>query len=259
MPQMGARAAAAAIASGAGPADHEEGSLPPLDEASYGDLLAAGVHETRRPLALAHGYVEMLRDGSLGRLNANQRKALERIDEKVAEARAQLERIHVISRLQRDSVEPVDLVLEDEVRQAVSRGAAKADLLGGQVHFSPGGPTRAHADRALLTQVLDNLVDNALTYTDSVPSACIEVDATPRPLVRVRDQGFGFSDVGAAHLFEAGFRAHPDDSRRPGSGFGLYLSRRAAERMGGTLRLEATRLGAGSTFVLLLRPALLPA
>lgn len=228
--------------------------MPSLDEASYQDLMAEGVHESRRPLALAHGYVEMLRDGSLGALNENQQRALNRIDEKVAEARAQLERIHVISRLQRDSVDAVDVVLEDEVRRAVARGTAKADLLGGQVHFTSDKRTRAHADRALLTQVLDNLVDNALTYTDSPPSACIEVRATPRPSVLVHDTGFGVSAGGAAHLFEAGYRAHPDDGRRPGSGLGLYLSRRAAERMGGSLELQSSRLGAGSTFLLQLPP-----
>lgn len=233
--------------------------MPPLDEASYEDLLAEGVHETRRPLALAHGYVEMLRDGSLGALNDNQQRALDRIDEKVTEARGQLDRIRVISRLQRDSVDPVDVVLEDEVRQAVARGSAKADLLGGQVRFIPNGNTRAHVDRALLTQVLDNLVDNALTYTDAVPSACLEICATPRPSIRVRDTGFGFSDAVADHLFEAGYRVHPDDTRRPGSGLGLYLSRRAAERMGGSLELESSEAGTGSTFLLELAPPAQPA
>ncbi len=229
--------------------------MPSLDEASYEDLMAEGAHETRRPLALAHGYVDMLRDGSLGALNDNQRRALDRIGEKIAEARGQLERIHVLARLQRDAVDAVDVVLEEEVRQAVARGTAKADLLGGQVHFTPGGRTKAHCDRALLTQVLDNLVDNALTYTNSPPSACLEIRATPRPAVLVHDTGFGVSVAGAAHLFEAGYRGRPDDGRRPGSGLGLYLSRRAAERMGGSLQLASSRPGAGSTFLLELAPA----
>ncbi len=224
------------------------------DDTSYDDLLAAGLHETRRPLALAQGYLEMLRDGSLGSLSSEQRRALDRVEEKVAEARGQLDRIQVISRLQRHSVDAVDVVLEDEVRHAVARGSAKADLLGGCVQFTPDGRTRARVDRALLTQVLDNLVDNALTYTEPPPCAWVEVVPTPAPSVRVHDAGFGFSETAAAHAFDPGYRAHPEDSRRPGTGLGLYLSRSAAERMGGSLRLESTRPGAGSTFRLELTP-----
>lgn len=217
----------------------------------YQELMAVGIHEARRPLALAHGYLQMLLESSAGDHNL----ALQRIGEKLAEARGQLDRIEVVARLQRPSIETVGVVLEDEVEEAVARGAAKADLLGGRLEFAPGGETRACADRTLLTQVLDNLIDNALTYSTPPPRARVEIFDAPGPSIRVVDSGPGFSPESALHAFDRGYRAHPEDDQRPGSGLGLYLSRSAAERMGGSLRLEAPRPGAGASFVLQLAPA----
>lgn len=226
------------------------GTVPPTDETEYHDLLAAGVHEARRPLALIRGYVETLRDGSLGPLSADQGHALQRIAEKVAEVRAQLDRIDVVARLQRPVIHTVDVVLEDEVRQAVERGAAKADLLGGRLDFESAKQTNARADRTLLTQILDNLIDNALTYARDRPSARVEVLDGATPAIRVSDTGPGLSPEAAARAFERGYREHPEDDDRPGSGIGLYLSRNAAERMGGSLELDPPEDGTGASFVL---------
>lgn len=230
-------------------------SVAPTCGPDYHELMAVGIHEARRPLALAHGYLQMLLDGSLGDLPDQQDRALQRIGEKLAEARAQLDRIEVVTRLQQPSIETVDVVLEDEVRDAVARGAAKADLLGGRLEFAPHGETRARVDRTLLTQVLDNLIDNALTYSDGPPHAWVEISDSAPPSVRVTDSGPGFSAEAAAHAFDRGYRAHPEDEQRPGSGLGLYLSRSAAERMGGSLRLEASPPRGGASFVLELSEA----
>ena len=227
---------------------------PVVNDTPSDDLLTAGFHEAQRPLALIQGYLAILQHESLGALSAQQQRALYRIGEKVAEACDQLERIHAIARLHRDSIDVVHLVLEDEVRLAVERGTAKADLLTGSLRFTPNQTTRVRADRVLLRQILDNLIDNALTYTDFPPAVWIEVDATPRPSVRIHDSGQGFSPAAATRAFEAGYRVHPQDVRRPGSGLGLNLSRRAASRMGGSLELEETHEGTGSTFLLQLSP-----
>ena len=58
------------------------------------------------------------------------------------------------------------------------------------------------------------------------------------PFVRVSDHGFGLSEDGIEAVFTRSFRDRPADVGRPGLGLGLYLSRRAAEQMGGWLTLE---------------------
>ena len=219
------------------------------------DLLASGIHETRRPLTLVRGYAQMIRDRSLGPLTDAQEQALRRIDEKLAEANAQLERLDTVVRVATRLQDCRSLAVDEEVRHAIRRAGAKSELLGGTMepHLAPG--TVAFADAALLARILDNLLDNALTYSDGPPEVTVEVGQQETPFVRVSDHGFGLSVRGAAKLFGRSFRDRPRDDRRPGSGLGLYLSRRAAENMGGTLGLERSSPGGGATFRLDLRRA----
>lgn len=212
------------------------------------DILASGLHEIRRPLALARGYVEMLTTESTGPLNQAQHTAAGRIEEKLIEAQARLEQLDVAARLGGDGADLRDLVVNEAVHDAVDRARAKAELEGGSVAVSEGVPVRARADPKLLARILDNLIHNALTYSDREPQVRIEVGRDDGPYVRVADRGRGLDADAAARAFTKGFRGDPGDSSRPGTGLGLYLSREAAQQMGGALELERTAPGAGSTF-----------
>ena len=132
-----------------------------------GDLFTAGLHELRRPIALARGYLEMVQEGSLGYLNGAQRRALERVQHKLTEARALLDRFDTTVRLEAHQLDPQPLELQEEVQRAVRRGDARAELLGGSVELGPlERRVSIVADRVLLQRILDNLIDNALTYSD---------------------------------------------------------------------------------------------
>lgn len=219
--------------------------------------VAAGVrewaevtHELRRPLGVAQGYLTMLIEGHLGSLADGQRRALLRIQSKLAETQSQLEQWVLQGRLETDSVTPalrrLDLVREAE--SAIERAQPRIELQGGSLGFEPPQfRVPAIADSALLARILDNLLDNAITYADGAPQVNVQVDMADGPLVRICDGGMGMDPSLGEQIFERDFRADPAGGR-PGSGLGLYLSRRAAELMHAWLWVEWTQPGQGSCF-----------
>lgn len=113
------------------------------------------------------------------------------------------------------------------------------------------GPVMVKGDADRIAQILDNLLSNAMKY--SALALPIEVTLTRRGTeveIRVADHGVGISETDRAHLFAPFFRAS-SAVVVPGTGLGLHISKRLAERQGGRLWLEASS-GAGSVFALAL-------
>ncbi|MCU0310519.1 MAG: PAS domain-containing protein [Acidimicrobiales bacterium] len=126
---------------------------------------------------------------------------------------------------------------------------ARVDLVGPPPH--PGGVV-VHADRQRLTQVLLNLVSNAIKYNHPGGRVEVGVDAAPPdegPFTRiwVTDTGPGLSPDQVARLFVPFDRLGLEHAGIEGTGVGLSLSRSLAERMGGALGVRSTP-GGGSTF-----------
>lgn len=99
------------------------------------------------------------------------------------------------------------------------------------------------ADAGLITQVLQNLLDNAFKYT---PNGKITVDARPEAdgvRCRVQDTGAGI----AAELLPKVFDKHLTSSHQPGSGLGLTMVKQITEAHGGSVSVESTP-GVGTTF-----------
>lgn len=215
-------------------------------------------HELRRPLGVALGYLSMLLEGHLGTLAAPQRRALLQIQSKLTETQSELEQVVLQGRLETDSItpalRPLDLVQEAE--SAIGRSQARVELRGGSLGLErPDWAVLALADSELLARILDNVLDNAITCAEGAPRVTVEAGMADAPFLRVCDEGPGMDPGLQEQIFWRGFRVDPAGTR-PGSGLGLYLSRRAAELMEANLWVEWTQPGGGSCFRLdLKRPA----
>jgi signal transduction histidine kinase len=224
------------------------------------EFLNMAGHELRTPLAVVRGYLSLLATGAYGEAPAEWASVLTLLEDKSRELSVMVESILTAARLQsgrlQTSRERVDLVAI--LHHAVERAAAAAALSGGAVVGRyPHEPIYVEGDPTQLSVIVDNLLANAVKY--SSPPAAVTAAVQHRDgavEVRIADRGRGIPPEHKERIFEEFVRIdNLDRDYPPGTGLGLYIARQLAERYGGSLELEWSEPGRGSTFVLRL-PAL---
>jgi GAF domain-containing protein len=214
-------------------------------------FLANMSHELRTPLNAILGYTELMADGAYGEPSEKMMGVLKRLE---ANGRHLLGLINDV--LDLSKIEAGQLVLElsdyslRDIAQAVRstlEPLAADKKLGFRVEVAPLLPT-GHGDGRRLTQVLINLVGNAIKFTDAGEVA-IKAEANDGSFhVSVRDTGPGISAADQAKLFQEFQQADNAITRKKGgTGLGLAISKRIIEMHGGKIWVES-QVGQGSTF-----------
>ncbi|MDZ8081511.1 MAG: HAMP domain-containing sensor histidine kinase [Nostoc sp. DcaGUA01] len=209
-------------------------------------------HELRTPLTIVHGYLQSV----LRRQNNLTQTQQEALETAASEAERTIRLLQDLLDLARaDSgylhFQMKSYVLNDLVEEIVMMAEKYSDR---QIHIeSTIYPIEVKVDYSRLKQVLLNLIDNAVKYSEANTPITFKLDRLPdKVIIQVCDNGYGIPLQHQARIFERFYRV--DESRSHatgGSGLGLSIVKTLVEGMGGNVSIQS-KLGEGSIFTITL-------
>jgi GAF domain-containing protein/HAMP domain-containing protein len=214
-------------------------------------FLANMSHELRTPLNAILGYAELLVDGIYGVLPDRPKGVLERIQNN---GRHLLALINDVLDLAKIEAGQLTLTLENYSLPEVVRSVVTATeplATGKGLKFTAAlqeDMPKGHGDARRLSQVLLNLVGNAIKFTDQGEVEIRGSADRGHFVLEVRDTGPGIPDADQERIFGEFQQIDNSNTRQKGgTGLGLAISKRMVEMQGGTIAVESA-LGEGSTF-----------
>ncbi|MEO8363638.1 MAG: ATP-binding protein [Ilumatobacteraceae bacterium] len=224
-------------------------------ERMQSDFVATVSHELRTPLTSITGYLELLKDGFVGKLTKDQRQMLEVMDRNSNRLRALIENLLVINRSKGDVTEFDDVGVS--MSELITASCQELSLVAknGMVRLDvDSGPQNATVQGAKeqIKSVIINIVSNAIKF--SRPGGVVSVKcALDLGAGRVRfsceDHGIGIPDDDQKQLFERFYRAsNATHQLIPGTGLGLSIVKQIVQDHGGHVRLASVE-GQGTTVV----------
>jgi signal transduction histidine kinase len=208
-------------------------------------------HEVRTPLQSLLTLSELLREGRAGALNPEQQKYVEVIQRNGQVLIRLVTDVLDLSRMELGQIELVirTFDLSEQVRAIAMEFAPLAEAKGIHLSVECGRPlplVRCDPDRA--RQVVTNLVENAIRFTDRGQVSLFLEPREKAIAVRVADTGIGIPEAVRVGLLDQSFHtAGVESSGRSGTGLRLAIASRLARLMGGELSVESTE-GVGSRF-----------
>jgi signal transduction histidine kinase len=206
-------------------------------------------HELRTPLTSISGFLELMLDEeeSLGEAGRTYLEVIRRSTDRLQEL---VEDLLLIAQIEAHRVElvyaMVDLAeLVQGCVEAIGPAAAEKKI---ELEIVSDHPPAVSGDRHRLTQVLDNLVSNAVKFTEDGGKVTVSIAANGgSAILVVADTGIGIPADEQGQVFSRFFRASTATQRAiPGTGLGLAISRALVEQHGGTISLESSDDGAGT-------------
>jgi PAS domain S-box-containing protein len=211
-------------------------------------------HDMRAPLRAMHGYSDALLLDYQSRLEPEAVNYLQRINRGASRLDLLIRDVLAYSRIAKEDVVLKAINLKTLIGE-ITQNYPNLHPTKIRVVVSPISPVMAH--EALLTQIISNLLGNAVKFSN--PNVAPEVRVSAETIggeVRVwfEDNGLGIDPQHHQQIFQIFGRVYPE-KKYEGTGIGLAIVKKAAERMGGSVGVQS-ELGKGSRFWITLKKAI---
>lgn len=217
------------------------------------NFIAFAAHELRGPITVIRGYIDVLQDEMATELVDDQRDLFHRLSVSASRLSSYINNILNTSRYDRrhlsltllsDSVANVYATIADDM---ALRASSQNRLLSVSL---PDSLPQIAVDKTSLSEVIGNVVDNAIKYSNEGGS--VEVSAVQSGDfvdIHIVDHGIGMPANVMKNIFQKFYRSHRSRETVAGSGIGLYISRAIVESHGGTIRVQSKE-GRGTSFII---------
>ena len=211
-------------------------------------------HELRTPLTFVKGYSDLLMDGEMGLLTPSQQDALTIIADKTNEITRIIDDIITLQRIDAGNLNLKSESMADLLRTTVINHQIVADQKGLTINVTlPPDRGNVNIDKQRITQVLDNLIGNAMKFSPDGGSIGVSMLVeNDQVLVIVADEGIGISPEQHERIFERFYQIDGSARRRfGGTGIGLAIVKRIIDAHHGKIWVES-ELNKGSAFYFML-------
>jgi signal transduction histidine kinase/CHASE3 domain sensor protein len=214
-------------------------------------FLATVSHELRTPLTSILGFTELVRDGAAGTVSAEGRRFLDVVGRNARHLHALVDDLLLVGRAGEGQLEleTADVDLAGLVREAVEAAEAEAAEKRVRLGLDVPGELILDGDARRLTQLLHNLIGNAIKFTPTGGEVAVRLGAgngTAR--LEVADTGPGIAAADQEQLFERFYRAaSASGARIPGTGLGLAIVKAIVDAHGGAIAVRSAP-GEGTVF-----------
>lgn len=213
-------------------------------------LIYRSSHDLRGPIASLKGLVKVAGKDFEGNVQVGH--YLKMIDTTVDRLNAILNDLFELSRINQAAVETQEVDLDAICKAIIQPYTLRSTKHKVELKYHISGAKKVKLPAALLSTVLQNLVENGFKYSDpnkERPFVDLQLEVSLDSLkVVVKDNGIGISPEAQKKVFDLFFRGTKDSN---GTGLGLYIVKSSVNKMGGNVRLKS-ELGEGTTFRVLI-------